>query len=383
MDTVYIIIILALIGALVIVFLKPRTGGKDSERLAEEMTKELQRLSATRDADRTAARETSTLMLQQVALLQQQLDARLDASARGMNDVMRSQFGESQKLISEINAAMEHRMTLLTRAQLEVNEKVSEFSEIGVKLANLEKTLTHQKQRGAWGERSLELILDNFLGGQYEKQYPITDKDIVDFVIKVPEGLIPIDAKFSLDNYQRLVDAEDPAQRESLERDFRDDLKKRIDETSKYINEKKGTLPFAFMFIPAEAIYYDILMNKVGRVHEQSLIDYAYREKRVIIISPTTFMAYLQTVLFGFKAFQVAKDAQDIIKRVGELGKHLKSYEDYHNKVGTTLSTLVNHYNSSSKQFKYVDKDIERIAKVSPGIEIELIDKPHKEDDDE
>lgn len=379
MDTIYIIIILALIGALVIIFVKSKSGGKESELLAEEMKK----LSAAREADRLAARETSTLMLQQVALLQQQLDARLDASARGVNDVMRAQFGESQKLIGEINAAMENRMAQLTRAQSVVNEKVSEFSEIGAKLANLEKTLTHQKQRGAWGERSLELILDNFLVGNYEKQYPITDKDIVDFVIKTPEGLIPVDAKFSLDNYQRLSDAEDPQLREQLERDFRDDMKKRIDETSKYINEKKGTLPFAFMFIPAEAIYYDLLMNKVGRVHEQSMIDYAYHDKHVIVVSPTTFMAYLQTVLYGFKAFQVAKDAQDIIKRVGELGKHLKSYEDYHGKVGKTLGTLVTHYNSSNTQLSNIDKDVMRITGSAPGFEIEKIDKPTKSDEDE
>jgi DNA recombination protein RmuC len=383
MEIILGLIILILIAALVFLFLRGSKGGEDAKMLISQ----IEMLTQAREADRvanTAAQQALTgAFQQQLSHLTQQLDSRLDASQRGINDVMRHQFAESQKLITEINSAMEGRMMTLTREQQRANESVREFAQIGEKLANLEKTLTHQKQRGAWGERSLELILDNFLVGNYEKQYPITDKDIVDFVIKTPEGLIPVDAKFSLDNYQRLSDAEDPALRDQLERDFRDDLKKRIDETAKYINEKKGTLPFAFMFIPAEAIYYDVLMNKVGRIHEQSMIDYAYHDKHVIIVSPTTFMAYLQTVLYGFKAFQVAKDAQDIIKRVGELGKHLKSYEDYHGKIGTTLGTLVNHYNHSSKQFKLVDRDIERIAKVAPGLDAPLLDKPQKDDDDE
>src|SRR3989344_5310088 len=133
---------------------------------------------------------------------------------------------------------------------------------------------------------------------------------------KTKEGIIPIDAKFSLDNYDRVVHAIDDRQREELEKEFKNDLKKRIDETAKYVRPEEGTLPFAFMYIPAEAIYYDLLVNEVGsiKVNTRNLIDYAYNEKKVIIISPTTFMAYLQSVLYGFKAFKIEESAKEIIK---------------------------------------------------------------------
>ena len=165
------------------------------------------------------------------------------------------------------------------------------------------------------------------------------------------------------------------------EKEFKNDLKKRIDETSKYIKTSEGTLPFAFMFIPAEGIYYDLLINEVGaiKVNTRNLIDYAYNEKKVIIVSPTTFAAYLQSVLYGFKAFKIEETAKDIIKRVDELGKHLKSYEDFMLRLGNALGTTVNHYNAAYKELGKVDKDITRITGGSPGFEPNLLEKPNIE----
>jgi DNA recombination protein RmuC len=202
--------------------------------------------------------------------------------------------------------------------------------------------------------------------------------DAVDAVIVTKDGMIPVDAKFSLDNYNRVTMAIDDKQREELEKEFKNDLKKRIDETSKYIRPEEGTLPFAFMFIPAEGIYYDLLVNEVGavKVNTRNLIDYAYNDKKVIIVSPTTFAAYLQSVLYGFKAFKIEEGAKDIIKRVDELGKHLKAYEEYVAKLGNALSTTVNHYNSAYKELGKVDKDVTRITGATPGLEPNLLEKP-------
>src|SRR6185436_4738799 len=126
-------------------------------------------------------------------------------------------------------------------------------------------------------------------------------------------------------------DATDEAAIEQYRNAFKSDVKKRIDETSKYIRPEEGTMPFAFMFIPAEGIYYDLLNSDVGSgVNSRDLIEYAYKQKRVVIVSPTTFLAYLQTVLFGNQRQKIQEAAKDIIKNVTELGKHLKSYEDSH-----------------------------------------------------
>ena len=312
-----------------------------------------------------------------------ELSRQLTESRRDVQDTVRNQFSDSQKLLRDINEQMSKSLVDVAREQTKTNEATRQFITIAEKLSDLEKTLKHQKQRGNWGEASLELILSNTLApGEYKMQYEFKNKETVDAVIITKDGMVPIDAKFSLDNYDRVVHAVDENQREELEKEFKNDLKRRIDETAKYVRTEEGTLPFAFMYIPAEAIYYDLLVNEVGsvKVNTRNLIDYAYNDKKVIIVSPTTFMAYLQSILFGFKAFKIEKSAKEIIKKVEDLGKHLKSYDEYHNKLGNALGTVVNHYNASNKELKKIDKDVLRIAGSSPELKLLEVDKPKLEE---
>ncbi len=334
--------------------------------------------------DTRGAGQGMMLLQQQMSELTKQLDAKLNESRRDMTDAVRTQFSESQKLLREINEQMNKSLVDVAREQTKTNEATTRFMTIAEQLANLEKVLKHQKQRGNLGEASLELILSNILPpGAYKMQYRFANNDAVDAVIVTKEGVIPVDAKFSLDNYNRVLHAIDDKQREDLEKEFKNDLKKRIDETAKYIRTDEGTLPFAFMFIPAEAIYYDLLINEVGsvKINTRNLIDYAYNEKKVIIVSPTTFAAYLQSVLYGFKAFKIEETAKDIIKRVSELGKHLKAYEDYIGRLGNSLSTTVNHYNAAYKELGKVDKDVTRITGDAPRLEPSSIEKPKFEEE--
>jgi len=316
------------------------------------------------------------LLLQgQLSELRSALDQKLGDSADSMQKAVHTQFSESQKLIQEI-----------TEKLTEVREGSKQVLTIADSLHSLEQVLKNQKQRGNLGEAGLELVLSNILPpGTYKLQYPFADGDVVDAIIETKDGLIPIDAKFSLDNYMRVAQEKDPVQREVLEREFKNDLKKRIDETAKYIRPKEGTLPFAFMFIPAEGIYYDLLVNEVGavKVNTRNLIDYAYRDKKVIIVSPTTFSAYLQSVLHGFRAFQIEGQAKDIIKNVEELGRHIASYESYMGKLGNSLGTTVNHYNTAYKELKKIDKDVVRITDKAVGGEVEpmLLERPFKDEE--
>jgi DNA recombination protein RmuC len=320
---------------------------------------------------------------QQLSDLARTLDSKLTDSRRDMQDAVRTQFSESQRLIKDINEQMSKSLIDVAREQTKTNEATREFVTIAEKLGSLEKTLKHQKQRGNWGEASLELILSNTLApGQYQMQYEFKNKEVVDAVIVTKEGIIPIDAKFSLDNYDRVVHAIDDRQREELEKEFKNDLKKRIDETAKYVRPDEGTLPFAFMYIPAEAIYYDLLVNEVGsiKVNTRNLIDYAYNDKKVIIVSPTTFMAYLQSVLYGFKAFKIEESAKEIMKKVEDLGKHLNAYGEYHTKLGNSLNTAANHYNASNKALKMIDKDVLKITGSSPELVLLEVEKIKIED---
>ena len=137
-------------------------------------------------------------------------------------------------------------------------------------------------------------------------------------------------------------------------------------------------MDFAFMFIPHEAIYYDLLVNRVGAIADdtENLIQRAAGKYRVIIVSPTSFLAYLQTVLQGLKAMQIEESAKQIKVNVERLQKHLKTYEEYHTKLGSALGTAVNHYNNSSSEFKKVDKDVLKITGESLAGELKQLDKP-------
>ena len=323
--------------------------------------------------------QSMILLQNQIQELSRGVEQKLGEGTTRMFESMRTQFGESQRLATDIRDLVAKQLTEVRIEQTKTNESTTRFMSIAEQLANLEKVLKHQKQRGNLGEASLELILSNILPpGSYKMQYEFPGGETVDAVVVTKEGVIPIDAKFSLDNYQRLVNAIDDTQRAELEKQFKNDLKMRIDETSKYVRPKDGTLPFAFMYIPAEAIYYDLLINEVGsvKVNTRNLIDYAYNEKKVIIVSPTTFAAYLQSVLYGFKAFKIEETAKDIAKNVESLSRHLKAYEDYYKKLGNSLSTTVNHFNAGSKELGKIDKDVLRITGTSMEIDTPLIERP-------
>lgn len=300
---------------------------------------------------------------QSLLLLQNQiaeLNRTLDLKLRETGDRTERQFGESAKIIKDVT----EKLTKLD----ETNRQVVNFAD---QLQSLQDILKNPKQRGVLGEYYLETLLKNVLPpGSYEMQYALgkdenTGKDlIVDAVVFVREKIIPIDSKFSLENYNRLSETREPAERKRLETLFVNDLKLRIQETAKYIKPEKGTMDFAFMFIPHEAIYYDLLVNKIGAVTEETenLIQRAAGKYHVMIVSPTSFLAYLQTVLQGLKALQIEESAKEIRKNVEMLAKHLESYDEYMRKLGKNIGTTVSTFNDASKEFRKVDKDIFRIT---------------------
>jgi len=322
---------------------------------------------------KTGAGDNQSLMLlqNQIENLTKTLDSRLNETNKQSNDSNRQQFSEFTRLSQEVTAK-------LVKLE-ETNKQVMNFTD---QLKSLQDVLKNPKQRGILGEYYLETLLKNVLPpGSYEMQYPFKDGLIVDAVVHVKDKIIPIDSKFSLENYNRIVEERDPAQKEILEKAFRSDLKLRIDETSKYVKPEEDTMDFAFMFIPHEAIYYDLLVSQVGvKVKARDLIEYAFKDKHVIIVSPTSFLAYLQTVLQGLRALKIEESAKEIRARVEDLGKHIMAYDDYYKKLGNSLSTTVNHYNTGYKELKKIDKDVLRISDTGGLVETLILDKPVMED---
>ncbi len=312
--------------------------------------------------------ELSRTVDSKVSDLNKTVDQKMGESTRHMSETVHQQFSESQKLIKEI-----------TNELAQVKETGKQVVGFADQLQNLQDILKNPKQRGIIGEYYLETLLKNVLPpGMFQMQYGFADGEIVDAAVFVKDKIIPIDSKFSLENYNKLVEERNETEKARLEKLFVSDLKKRIEETSKYIRPQEGTMDFAFMFIPHEAIYYDLIVNKIGALKEdtENLIQRAAQKYKVIIVSPTSFLAYLQTVMQGLKALQIEETAKDIIKRVEELGKHLKAYEEYHGKLGNALGTTVNHFNKASGELKKVDKDVMRITGENAGLEVELLERP-------
>ena len=283
---------------------------------------------------------------------------------------MQKQFADSNKIIKDVTNEL---------AKIKgTNEQVLSFAN---QMKSLEKILGNQKQRGIFGEIQLENLLSNVLPPEiFQMQYTFKSGDIVDAIIKVNENIIPIDAKFSLDNYNRMIESSDDAEIKNLEKKFKEDIKSRIDETSKYIKPQEKTLDYAFMFIPADGLYQDLLNSRVGslKINSNELVSYAYL-KKVMIVSPMSLFPMLQITMKALNNLKFEKEIDTVIKNVRNLSNHLASYQLYHDKLGNTLKTVVNHYNKTSDEFGKIDKDISRISngKIKLNLENETVEKPN------
>ncbi len=301
--------------------------------------------------------------------LQENINQKLAQNQAQMTENIQKQFSQSAKIIADVT----QRLTKLD----ETNKRVVDVAD---ELKTLQNVLQNPKQRGVVGEYYLQSVLENVMPpGKFQMQYKFEDGETVDAVIFLQDKkILPIDSKFSLENYNRLIEEADQKTKNEIVKKFKMDLKNRIDETSKYIRPSENTMDFAFMFIPSESLYYDLLINKVGTTatNSRDLIEYAFQEKKVIIVSPTSFMAYLQTVLQGMRSLQIEEQAKEIQKRVGELGRHIGGYEVFMQKLGNSLGTTVNHYNNAHKELKKIDKDVVKISDTTPAVEPLFLDKP-------
>lgn len=353
----FIILIFGL--AIVIFLLIKRKDSGDGERLAAMM-------------------ERLTQLGEQNRELRQAMDGKLTETHRANQE----QIGQTTKIIQNITSQSARLIADVTEKLAKLDQTNKQVVNFSAQLQNLQDILKNPKQRGVLGEYFLEETLKNVLPpNSYQMQYGFKDGAIVDAVVFVKEKIIPVDSKFSLENYEKILNCRQAADREKLEKLFKQDLKLRIDETAKYVKPSENTMDFAFMFIPSEAIYYDLLINKVGavQVNTRDLIEYAFKEKHVIIVSPTSFLAYLQTVLQGLRALQIEESAKDIRRHVEMLGRHILSYDDFMKRLGISLSTTVNHYNNAYKEFKKIDKDVVRITDGEGKVEPLTLEKPNME----
>lgn len=304
------------------------------------------------------------------------LQKQVDSLAQEIRGTMHEQTRQQQTSGHQMTHAVRDVTERLVKLE-ETNKQILSFSG---QLENLQRILTNPKHRGVLGEYFLETLLKTmFAPDAYQMQYSFKDGEIVDAVLFLQDKIVPIDSKFSLENYNRFVTAEQPSDRLMYEKAFANDLKMRIKETSKYIRPHEGTMDFAFMFLPHEGMYYDLLTNTIGDgggEEVESLIYRAAAKYRVIIVSPTSFTAYLQTVLQGLRALKIEEQAQDIRQRVVDLGRHIQAFETHFTSVGKHMGTVVSQYNLAGKELSKIDKDVLRITGEGTGAQPLTLDKP-------
>jgi len=354
--TIAVLALLALVGYLVMQMKDLKKDGGESET-----TKLLfQQLNDMKNTFSEKFTEQERAILERFSVQ----DKSLHDQTRSLGDKHQKMFVESSKLIESVTK----KLTELDNT----NKQVVGFAE---QMQSLENILKNPKHRGVLGEYFLESMLSNILPvGQYQMQYKFENGEIVDAVVFVKEQIIPIDSKFSLETFNRIMQEKDAAKRDKLEKDFKTDVKKRIDETSKYVRPDEKTMEFAFMYIPAEGVYHHLLGSTVGtNVNTQNLIEYAF-SKKVIIVSPSSFLAYLHTVLQGLRQTEMQEGFKEIQKNVIQLNKHLNSHEERLQKMGAHLGTTVSMYNQTYKELKKIDKDVLRITDKAAGGDIEVME---------
>ena len=364
MDSIILILLVLSNIGLVLYFLSKRNNNNQSDlilKISNNLTNQVQDI-------RKEISENSEKSRVEIESKLQNINKEISEFQMSSKTQMQKQFSDSNKVIKEVTVELEKIKG--------TNEQVLSFAN---QMKTLEKILGNQKQRGIFGEIQLENLLSNVLPPEiFQMQYSFKDGGIVDAIVKVNDNIIPIDAKFSLDNYNKMIESSDENEINLLEKKFKEDIKSRIDETAKYIRPQEKTLDYAFMFIPADGLYQDLLNSRVGslKIRSKELVSYAY-QKKVMIVSPMSLFPMLQITMKALNNLKFEKSIELVIKNVQNLSDHLITYQTYHNKLGNTLNTVVNHYNRTSDEFKKIDKDVMKISEGKFNIDFQkqLIDK--------
>ena len=369
MDSIILILLVLSNIGLILYFFSKRNNNNQSDlilKISNNLTNQVQDI-------RKEISENSEKSRVEIESKLQNINKEISEFQMSSKTQMQKQFSDSNKIIKEVTVELEKIKG--------TNEQVLSFAN---QMKTLEKILGNQKQRGIFGEIQLENLLSNVLPPEiFQMQYSFKDGGIVDAIVKVNDNIIPIDAKFSLDNYNKMIESSDENEINLLEKKFKEDIKSRIDETAKYIRPQEKTLDYAFMFIPADGLYQDLLNSRVGslKIRSKELVSYAY-QKKVMIVSPMSLFPMLQITMKALNNLKFEKSIELVIKNVQNLSDHLITYQTYHNKLGNTLNTVVNHYNRTSDEFKKIDKDVMKISEGKFNIDFQkqLIDKTKDND---
>jgi DNA recombination protein RmuC len=295
-------------------------------------------------------------------------NAEVDRHLQGVTETM-------DRRLAQLDSKVDRRRESATQTTNKIHERLGKVDEATTQmlerakdLARLEQALRPPKARGGFGELLLEnLLRDRLPPNAYEMQFTFDSGERVDALVRVDRA-IPIDSKFPLDNYNRLVEAENEDERMLAERQFARDVKQHIEAiASKYIRPDEGTYDFAFMYIPVEAVYYELACGKTG-----ALLAHAH-ERRVFPVSPTTFTAYLQVIALGLRGMQIEQHAHEVMAYVAELQRDFDRFADDFDKVGTHIGHAQSKYHEATKRLDRFETKLERAVEEQHELEGETV----------
>ena len=296
-------------------------------------------------------------------------NAEIDRRLAGMTETMDRRFGDFDAKVdrrftsdSETSTRIHERLGRLEQATAQMNERARD-------LAKLEQALRPPKARGGFGELLLaNLLADTFPPERYSLQHGFRSGERVDAVIRLDRGLVPVDAKFPLDNFQRVVEAESDADRDLYLKQFARDVKGHVDAIArKYIRPDEGTYEFALMYLPAEAVYYELVCNRMGGA--ASPLAYAH-ERKVIPVSPSTLHAYLLVLVLGLRGLQIEEHAREVMAYVADLNRDFGRFKTDFDLVGKHLGNAQTKYAESDKRLSRFETKLEH------AVESELPEAP-------
>ena len=318
---------------------------------------------------------------QAFAFMQNQINAMSQQNQQQMDQLRNSLQQINQQLTNSITAtrkAMDDRLEGNTRIIQSVSKQLGQLDEssrrifdIGKDISSLQQTLSAPKLRGNISELFLkDLLAQIFPPNHYRIQHTFKGGETVDAVVFLKAGMVPIDAKFPLENFKRLVETSDKTDgKKTARKQFIKDVKIHIDAiASKYIRTDEGTFDFALMYIPAENVYYETIIKDDDGIGDLSLFTYAIK-KRVIPVSPNSFYAYLQTILLGLKGLRVEESARDIINRLGRLRQEFERFSEAFRLIGTHLDNSSKKFNEAEKRLGKLEGKMEQIDGVIKGID--------------
>src|SRR6058998_124515 len=309
------------------------------------------------------------------AAFQAQASAQLAERNAEVDRRLESVVETMDRRLAELDTKVDRRMESTSKTARDIHERLgkvdtatTQMLERAKDLARLEQALRPPKARGGFGELLLEnLLRDRLPPTAYQMQFTFDSGERVDALVRVDRS-IPVDSKFPLDNYIRLVEAEADDERQLAERQFGRDVKQHIDAiAAKYIRPDEGTYDFAFMYIPVEAVYYELACGKTG-----ALLSYAH-ERRVFPVSPTTFTAYLQVIALGLRGMQIEEHAHEVMAYVAELQRDFERFTEDFDKVGTHLGHAQSKYHEAGKRLDKFGTKLERAVEEQEELEGETV----------